>query len=212
MKNILCYGDSITWGFDPITWKRYDFNNRWTGVLQSELGKDYRIIEEALSGRTTSYDHPYLPFRNGKDSLMMILESHTPLDLVIIMLGINDMIEILKLSAEDSAGGLLSLIRIIFQSLSGIDEGIPKVLIIAPPAMGNLSPYMNLFYKEKEEESKKLAKNYKDFAEQFRCEFLDSNQFIKVAEPDGLHLDIESQRILGIKIAEKVRNIFFATT
>ena len=54
IKEILCFGDSLTWGWNPFDRGRYPFEKRWTGVLQKELGKDYRIIEEGLNGRTTN--------------------------------------------------------------------------------------------------------------------------------------------------------------
>jgi len=46
MKNILCYGDSNTYGYNPENGQRYDYNIRWTGILQNLLGLEYRVIEE----------------------------------------------------------------------------------------------------------------------------------------------------------------------
>jgi lysophospholipase L1-like esterase len=91
MKSILCYGDSITWGYNPADGTRFPFSDRWPGILQAELGGSFRVIEEALPGRTTSIDSPYLPDRNGKKSLQLVLESHMPLDLFVLMLGTNDL-------------------------------------------------------------------------------------------------------------------------
>ena len=208
MKNIFCYGDSITWGFDPITWSRYNYGDRWTSVLQENLGPGYYITVNALQGRTTTWEHPFLPFRNGREPLMMLLESNAPIDLVIIMLGTNDIISMLNKSAEESASGMLSLVRIIYQSLSGPNGGIPKIMILSPPVIGNLSGFMSLYYSKRKDESKKLAQYHKTFSEQFGCNFIDSNEFIRTCEPDGLHISRESQRILGIKVAEEVRKIF----
>lgn len=208
MKNIFCYGDSVTWGFDPVNWSRYDYEDRWTSVLQKQLGEEYYVTVNALVGRTTNSDLPYIPFRNGKEPLMMLLESNAPIDLVIIMLGINDMVSMINKTAEESAAGLLALIRVIYQSLSGPGGGIPKVMIIAPPVMGKLSGFMSLYYSGKEDESKKLSQHYKTFSEQFGCSFLDSNDFVKVSEPDGLHLSRDSQKLLGMKVAEEVKKIF----
>ena len=208
MKNIFCFGDSITWGCNPADWTRYNYEDRWTSVLQNQLGADYYVTVNALSDRTTNYDLPFLPYRNGKDHLMMLLESNAPLDLVIIMLGTNDMISMLNVNAEKSAAGMMALIRIIYQSLSGPNGQIPKVMIICPPAIGKLTKFMSLYYGGKEDESKKLAGFYKTFSEQFGCAFIDSNEFIKVCEPDGLHISRESQKILGMKVAEEVKKIF----
>ena len=110
-RNILCYGDSNTWGFVPIIFDyetnymaRYSFDKRWTGILQKELGNNYRIIEEGLNGRTTNIDYPDVKGRSGTSYLNPCLYSHAPLDLVIIQLGVNDLklflIEPLKTSRE----------------------------------------------------------------------------------------------------------------
>ena len=53
--NILCFGDSNTWGYKPDKSGRYDENIRWTGLLQKKLGSGYHIIEEGLCGRTTVF-------------------------------------------------------------------------------------------------------------------------------------------------------------
>ena len=90
MINILCYGDSNTFGSIPKENKRYSINERWTGRLQNILGNDYRIIEEGLGGRTTVFDDPFEPGRNGIAYIEIALETHKPLDLIILALGTND--------------------------------------------------------------------------------------------------------------------------
>ncbi|MEM8844821.1 MAG: hypothetical protein AAGB35_07230, partial [Pseudomonadota bacterium] len=108
MKNILVYGDSQSWGFVPgaadlkaMHFQRYDFSTRWPGRLQQLMGEDCRIIEENLCGRTTIFDDPILPDRNGLTYLPPCLLSHQPLDLVIIMLGSNDLKPHLGLKANN---------------------------------------------------------------------------------------------------------------
>ena len=92
MKNILCYGDSNTWGYIPGGKGRYEYAVRWTGAAQRLLGDGYRIIEEGLNGRTTVFDSPFDgSVLNGKSHLMCCLMSHAPLDAVVIMLGTNDL-------------------------------------------------------------------------------------------------------------------------
>ena len=91
MRRILCYGDSNTWGFTPGTGVRYDTDTRWTAVAQKELGEHYTIIEEGLNARTTVYPHPRSIGRNGRDFLVPCLISQKPLDLVVLMLGTNDL-------------------------------------------------------------------------------------------------------------------------
>ena len=89
MKRILCFGDSNTWGLIPGTKERYPGEVRWTGLVQNKLD-DTKIIEEGLCGRTTVFEDEIRPFRKGVDTLPLILESASPLDGVIIMLGTND--------------------------------------------------------------------------------------------------------------------------
>ena len=103
MKSILCYGDSNTWGYDPQTRSRFPHDVRWTGVLASSLGTGYRVVEEGLNGRTTRWDDPIEAGRNGLTFLQPCLESHLPLDLVIVMLGTNDLKQRFGLSASDIA-------------------------------------------------------------------------------------------------------------
>ena len=97
LKNILCYGDSNTWGYIPgsldfrtMQVKRYEQTVRWTGRLQSLVEGNANIIEEGLNGRTTNIDYKDIPGRNGKTYLLPCLYSHAPLDLVILWLGFND--------------------------------------------------------------------------------------------------------------------------
>ena len=91
MRRILCFGDSNTWGYDPATGERFDEQTRWTGVLQAALGGDYTVIEEGLNGRTTVWDDPIEGHKNGHEYLVPCLETHRPLDLVVLMLGTNDL-------------------------------------------------------------------------------------------------------------------------
>ncbi len=110
MKKILCYGDSNTWGHIPVTGGRYGDDVRWTGVLQAALGEGYRVIEEGLNGRTTVHDDPIEGvYKNGKHYLIPCLESHRPLDLVIMMLGTNDLKMRFSLPPSDIARGVEAL-------------------------------------------------------------------------------------------------------
>ena len=147
--------------------------------MQENLGMEFHITVNALQGRTTAWEHPFLPFRNGREPLMMLLESNAPTDLVIIMLGTNDIISMLNKSAEESASGMLALIRIIYQSLSGPDGGIPKIMIISPPVIGNLSGFMSMYYNKRKDESNKLAQYPNSFCLQLGCNKKKTNEHIK---------------------------------
>lgn len=205
MKTILCYGDSITWGYNPETGARYEYDKTWPRVLQKTLGAGYRVVTEGLCGRTTCWDLPALPYRNGKNDLPMIMESQMPVSLIIIMLGTNDMITALFKTADDSAFGILSLVRIVLAS--SMEAPPPKIMIISPPVIGKLSEFMDMSYHGKEEESKKLAHCYKIIAEQTKSAFMDSNDYIKVSDVDGLHPLEDQHQILGEAVAKKIKEM-----
>jgi len=135
------------------------------------------------------------------------LEVNAPLDLVIIMLGTNDMIKYLNVCAEDSAKGLFPYMRSIMESTFGIDGAAPKMLVIAPPQLGNINSFMNMWYHGNLDESKRLASCIKIFCDEFKISFLDSNEFIQTSDPDGVHISIQSNKILGEKVAERVLEV-----
>ena len=109
IKRILCFGDSNTWGYNGIDESRFDENTRWTRLLQQHLGEDYEIIEEGLPGRTASIDDPIQEGMNAYDYIHPCLKSHSPLDLVIIMLGTNDAKERFNLTSFNIAQGIVRL-------------------------------------------------------------------------------------------------------
>ena len=90
-KQILAFGDSLTWGANPGGRGRHRFEDRWTSVVEENL-IGVRVIAEGLGGRTTSFDdYSAMADRNGVKVLPTLLGSHYPLDLVAIMLGTNDL-------------------------------------------------------------------------------------------------------------------------
>lgn len=211
MPNILCFGDSLTWCFNPENWERYPYEVRWTTILQNKLGNEYKILVDGLNGRTTCWNHPYLPHRNGTEQFPISLEVNAPLDLVIVMLGVNDMTKTLKISAQESAVGLIAYLRAVNECGAVNDSVIPKMLIIAPPHLGKVNNFMNMWYLDNIEESKKLAKCIKIFCDEFEIPFLDSNEFVQACDIDGVHISIESNKILGETIADKVLEIMNGT-
>jgi lysophospholipase L1-like esterase len=204
MKNVLCYGDSNTWGYSPVYADRYGFDVRWAGVLRQQLGSDYWVIEEGLNGRTTVWDDPYEPYRNGKTHLMPILLSHKPLDLVVLMLGTNDLKRRFSLSAYDIARGVGVLAEVILRSECGRDDGAPQVLIMCPPPVAKLTDFADMFVGA-EATSRQLAPYYQQEAEELGCAFLDAGQVIVSSDRDGIHFDPDEHRKLGEAVAEKVK-------
>src|SRR5262245_24792180 len=129
MKTVLCYGDSITWGRNARDGSRFPFEQRWPGVLQARLGAEFRIIEEGLGGRTVATDSWVMPHRDGRAMLAPILESHAPLDWVIIMLGTADCATTYRLTIGDIAFGATTMLWSIAKSAAGPRGGPPRVLL-----------------------------------------------------------------------------------
>jgi lysophospholipase L1-like esterase len=207
MRTILCYGDSNTWGYNPKTGDRFSRDDRWTGILRWELGEDYLIIEEGLNGRTTVWDDPIEGYKNGREYLIPCLETHKPLDLVIILLGTNDLKVRFSVSAYDIANGAGVLVDIVMRSQSGRENGSPEVLLMAPPPISKLTEFAEMFHGA-EAKSLRFSQHYTRVAAEQGCHFLDTSQFIVSSELDGIHFEADEHGKLGKAVAEAVRNIF----
>jgi lysophospholipase L1-like esterase len=201
-KSILCFGDSITWGYGPKDGSRFPFEERWPRVLEASLQGRARVIEEGLNARTVATDEPSRPNRNGLALLAPLLESHAPLDVVTIMLGTNDSAPCYGLTAGKIAMNCACLIRTVNASLAGPRATPPKTLLISPPPLGSLSAEMSLFYAGGQSTSRGLAEGYKVIADRFGTLFLDAGQVTKVSAIDGVHLDPDGQRALGEAVAK----------
>jgi len=206
MKRILCYGDSNTWGCNPVTYERFDEATRWPRVLGQTLGPGYEVIEEGLGGRTTVWDDPIEGYKNGRDYLIPCLESHRPLDLVIILLGTNDLKKRFSLSAFDIAQGAGVLVRVVQTSLSGRGGRSPQVLLLAPPPLAVLTGYAEMF-EDAEGKSQKFAGHYERVAKELGCAYLDTATVIVSSPLDGIHWEGEEHRKLGKTLAAKVKEL-----
>jgi lysophospholipase L1-like esterase len=209
MRTVLCYGDSNTWGYEPATGNRFPEDIRWPGVLARELGSGFQVIEEALNGRTTVRDDPVEEYKNGKDYLRPCLESHTPVDLVILALGINDLKARFLATASDAADGAGVLVKIVQQSGSGPEGDSPAVLLVAPPPVGLLTE-LALMFAGAEEKSKKFSRQYHRVAQKYGCELLDAGEVVRPSDRDGIHLEAEEHRKLGNAVGAIVKKVLNA--
>jgi lysophospholipase L1-like esterase len=206
MRTILCYGDSNTWGYDPSTQSRYPRDVRWPGVLRSELGEGYLVIEEGLNGRTTVWDDPIELDKNGATYLRPCIQTHKPMDLVVIMLGTNDLKTRFSLPACDIASGAGVLVDIVRKSDTGIDGGVPEVLLIAPPPAVELTSFAEMF-ENAVEKSRGFAKHYLRVANDKGCHYLNAGDFVESSTLDGIHLESDMHTRLGKSVAVKVMEI-----
>ena len=204
MKAVLCYGDSITWGYNPVDGSRFSFEQRWPGVLQARLGSGFRVIEEGLSGRAVATDSWILPNRDGRSMLAPLLETHVPLDWVIILLGMNDCGPTYRRDASEIAFGCATLLWTVQKAAAGPIGGVPKMLLVASPAFGTFSPFMELFYRGGEATGSALAAAYRTVAEACGARFLDAASVLPPGPVDGVHPDADGQQRLGEAIAKIV--------
>ncbi len=208
-KRIICFGDSNTWGYNPKDGSRYDEETRWPMVLQKLLGDGYRIIEEGQNGRTIANEDPWeWGCKCGLDYIVPMIESHMPFDVLIIMLGSNDLKDKFNLPAGDIAGSLQNMLMKAKSFLQYKCKANPMIIIVAPPHLGDdfsKSPFAPFFNADKcVEHSKELAGWYKQVADQFECEFFDASSVCKVGDVDYLHLMEDGHKALAKGLYEKL--------
>ena len=207
MKNILCFGDSYTWGYSPQDGTRYPLDIRWTGVLQKSLGADYRVIEEGLNGRTTFINEDERPLRSGSDVLQILLESHRPLDFVIIMLGTNDLKVEFNLSVEEIAQGAKTLCDMVLNS-EYLADNIPQILLVSPTHIGStVMPDQEEFFNQAREKSLQFAEHYEKAVAEIGVHFLDAANIVGPSKVDGVHWDADQHVEFGKELSKVTKNI-----
>jgi len=210
-KRILCYGDSLTWGTSPETGKRHAVRDRWPMVLADGLGNQVEVIVEALPGRTTVFDNPAArDNRNGASMLSALITSHHPLDMLILMLGTNDLTHYIAGSAGAAVAGMRRLIQLVRIHEVPNGEGVEKpsdILIIAPPPLVETDNQAMLAHFEGQiDGSKQIASYYRSLAIECGCGFFDAGQVAQASPLDGVHMDAENTIRLGKALVDVVKN------
>lgn len=209
MINILCFGDSNTFGTNPRG-GRHSWNTRWPGRLQVLLGPEYYVIEEGMGGRTTVWDDPLEPGRRGISALPIALQSHKPLDLVILALGTNDCKSYFNLSPEVIALGIENLCMEVLRYDYGIGYEIPKILVVSPVHIGadiTQGPYPG-FDSSAPAKSKELGPLFKKVADSHHCLFFDASTAAQASAVDFLHLDGKNHEALAEGIMGVIKGYF----
>jgi len=217
MKTIVCYGDSNTWGHRSYRVRqtnpalmRFPWGVRWTSLLQQKLGQDYRVEECGLNGRTTMFDDPLAEDRNGLASINVTLQMHYPVDMVIIMLGTNDVKEFFGMPPYIIARGAGRIIEKIQQGTYGPDGGVPEILLVAPL---KLNPSVmdgwiaGEFGASSVEKDAQLAGNYAQVAKDLGVHFMNAAEYVTADEGDGVHMNEEGHAVMAEKMFEQVKNI-----
>ena len=211
MPRVLAFGDSNTFGTGPMRsltdgpltdYRDHPRDKRWANVMGAELGEGWEVIVEGLPGRTSVFDDPVEgAYRNGLRSMRAILESHRPLEVVIILLGTNDTKLRMGLRPQNIA---LSIARLASEALA-LDH-IDQVLVLCPPPVKERGDLAEMF-KGAEERFQTLNVEMERFATHAGASFMDAGAVIEVDEIDGVHWSLESHGVLGRDVAEKVRGM-----
>ena len=209
MKRILCFGDSNTWGNISGTPDRFPPDVRWTGVLQKALGGGYLVIEEGYNGRTVVMPDLVEGRLSGIGYFGPCLDSQSPLDLVILMLGTNDLKLRFGLEAESIAFGFHRYLDALKTTPMMGDR--PKVLLLSPILIdesykGN-AVFHGMFGEDGAARSRALAPVYRRFAQENGLEFMDAAEYASASVVDGIHMTAEDHGRLGLALAGRVRDI-----
>lgn len=203
MKQILCFGDSNTYGLIPGTQERYEWGIRWTSLLDEAVrNQGYHVVEEGLCGRTTVFEDPFREGRKGTSVLPLLLETHRPIDTVILMLGTNDCKAVYHASAETIGNGIAKLIDQILISNPKI-----KILLISPIRLGD-KVWEDGFDPEFDGRSVitslKLPEVYRRIAAEKNVSYLAASEYAIPSEADREHLDAAGHRSLANAVIAKL--------
>lgn len=206
MQTILCFGDSNTYGLNPRDKSRFDYDTRWTGILDQKLRPfDFRTAEEGLCGRTTVFPDEVRSSRRGVDVFPFLLESHSPVAYVVLMLGTNDCKTNFHASPEMIGEGIRRLIRQIR------DAGDAMILLVSPIHLAEgvgEAGFDPDFDEASVLLSKQLKQTYSEIAVEEGCLFLAASNVAAPSDADREHLDEEGHRALAEAIFEVLHKDF----
>ena len=213
MKTLLCYGDSNTHGSlpstDPAVRPRLGPDERWPGIVRKRLGDDWFVVEEGLGGRTTVLDDPIDGVhKNGLRGLPIALESHRPIDLVVLMLGTNDLKVRFAMTAIDIARANAVLVERILGSVANGPDGKrgPNVLLVAPPHVLEVGQQLEI-RAGAAAKAERFGALYAEVAKTYGIPFLDAATVIQPSPFDGVHFEAAAHRKLGNAIADKILSL-----
>ncbi|CDX33691.1 conserved hypothetical protein [Mesorhizobium sp. ORS 3359] len=213
MRSVLCYGDSNTHGQVPggTPLERYGPAERWPGVMARELGAGWHVIEEGLSGRTTVRDDPIEgAHKNGRTYLRPCLQSHAVLDLVIIMLGTNDLKARFNQPASEVAMAMGCLVYDIKELKPGPRGSVPEIMIVSPPPMLDDIKEWRSIFAGAPAKSRQLALEFEIIADSLEVHFFDAGSVVSCDPLDGFHINGQAHASLGRALAREVEAIGWA--
>lgn len=210
-RTLMLFGDSNTHGTMPMAslsdLGRFGREERWSSRLQALL-PDWEVINEGHPGRTTLHDDPIEgPHRNGLKVLPALLETHRPIDVVLIMLGTNDLKQRFSVNPGDIALSVQRLVHEIQSSGAGPNGGAPDILVVAPPPVEEVGPLAEIFAGGAAK-SLSLGDRIRTIAERNGLPFLDAADLVKVSPIDGIHYGPEANPALAVAFAAAIRHHF----
>jgi lysophospholipase L1-like esterase len=206
MRTVLCFGDSNTWGYDPETGERFPRDVRWPGRLQAALGAEWYVVEEGLNGRTATLDSPVALGKNGLTYLKPCLDSHAPLDAVLIALGTNDLAERYSLTATDVARAAALLAYVVSTSEAGVDGAAPLPILVCPPRVGDATWEED--WASAPAKSALLPERFRAVAAESGFELIDLGDVTRFSDLDGIHLDAAGHAAVAGLVERTLRRLF----
>jgi lysophospholipase L1-like esterase len=211
LHHVLVYADSLTWGIIPNTRQRLPFDQRWPGVLENKLtglGHRLRVTEDCLNGRRTVWEDPFKPGRNGLEGLAQRIEMHSPLSLVILMLGTNDFqFSHPYNNAWSAAQGIATLVNEIRKAPIAPEMRVPPILVVCPPPIRSPQGILAAKFSGAEQRCAGLSEAYRAACCDTACHFFDAASVTTASRVDGIHLDVDQHQTLGIALVEVVAPI-----
>lgn len=212
VRTVLCFGDSNTYGAVPTLARvgrhRYAPDRRWPGIVRKQLGHGWEVVEEGHPSRTTLRDDPIEgSHKSGLRALPILLESHMPIDLVVLMLGTNDLKQRFAASPSDIAESVEVLAKAIGSSEAGPGGRPPEILLLAPPPIQEVD-WLGEMFAGGAAKSLQLGARLAEVAARCRATFLDTATLVESSTVDGIHLDAESHRVLGTAVTRLIEGLF----
>lgn len=211
MRSILVYGDSLSWGLVPFTRERQAFEDRWPVVMEKALlekGLECRVINHSLNGRRTAWEDSFKKGRNGLLGIGLSVESASPLDLLVILLGTNDFQVAHNNNAFLSSQGVDALITEVRKAPVEPGMPVPEILVIARPPFKTSKGSNAMYFKGAQENSRGLAEAYRKVCQERSCHFFDAGTVVEASDAEGVHFEKEGHHILGNAVAAfAVKNI-----
>ncbi len=201
-KKIFCFGDSNTWGCNPVDDSRFDEFTRWPKVLNTALGKNFTVIEEGLNGRTLLDLNPENKEAGGVSWIEKAISPHIPVNIVIIFLGMNDVFDPSEVSLSQIAEGMKIIINKVRYSHKSYSS--PDIILMGPPSIDKSFDGAQ-FFELQINKMIELGPLFKKIAGEESVLYFDASLFIKTSGIDCSHIDRANHQALGREMASFIR-------